>query len=179
METVRSALGQTYDAVEVVVLDDRSSDRSVDLLRTHFPTQIRLVENGENVGLNRNWQQCIDIAQGEYLIILGHDDQLMPECVTENLKLFQEHPDVGFVYYRSLRLPAEKVKELPRYGRVTGSTVIPDLLGFVHVPAPSACMLRVVAIREVGGLDTGYRYCPEVTLYHCCPKQDRLSLVTR
>ena len=172
LQTVQSALEQTYEAVEVIVVDDKSSDRTIEILQKNFPTQIQLIENEENAGLNRNWQKCIEIASGDYLILLGHDDQLMPECIIESLKIFQENPNLGFVYYNCVNLLEETIVGLPHHGRLASSTLTQELLGFIHVPAPSQVVLNLAAVKEVGGLDLGYRYCPEVTLYMKMLAQD-------
>src|SRR6185436_5495547 len=59
-------------AFEVIVSDNGSTDMSVEYIREHFP-RVRIVENGANLGFARGNNAGIDVAQGEYVLILNPD----------------------------------------------------------------------------------------------------------
>src|ERR1043165_3977670 len=66
LESVRS---QTYDNIEVLVIDDYSRDCSFDVARRYEQrdSRFRVLQNPRNLGLVRNWEQCIRLARGEYI----------------------------------------------------------------------------------------------------------------
>ena len=76
-DAVNSAFSQTYKAREVIVVDDASSDNSVDILKT-FGNSLRLICATENIGANPARNLGTSIAAGDYLVFLDGDDLLSP-----------------------------------------------------------------------------------------------------
>ena len=74
---VNSALSQSYKAREVIVVDDASSDNSVDILKA-FGNSLRLICATENIGANPARNLGTSIAAGDYLVFLDGDDLLSP-----------------------------------------------------------------------------------------------------
>ncbi len=82
-EAVESALGQSHGNIEVVVVDDGSSDRSVDRLRA-FGSRI-VLETGPNRGGCAARNQGVELSQGDWIQFLDADDLLTPDCVADKL----------------------------------------------------------------------------------------------
>ena len=57
--TIRSALKQTYDNIEVVVVDDCSSDNTVQVVQSIEDERVRLICNESNLGMTGNWNKCV------------------------------------------------------------------------------------------------------------------------
>src|ERR1700736_5785815 len=76
-DAVNSAFSQTYKAREVIVVDDASSDNSVDILKA-FGNSLRLICATENIGANPARNLGTSIASGDYLVFLDGDDLLSP-----------------------------------------------------------------------------------------------------
>jgi GT2 family glycosyltransferase len=98
-EAVRSVLAQQDTRWLLTVVDDRYPDPAVtiwfeDLLED---TRIRYVRNEVNLGANRNFQRCLDLAEAEYITILGGDDLLMPNYVGTILSVMETEPGVAIV----------------------------------------------------------------------------------
>jgi len=98
-QTVRSALAQTYAPIEVVVVDNASTDGTWDVLRqlAREDTRLRIHRNPSNLGPVRNWRACAEQARGHYAKILWSDDLITPDYLERCLPLL-EQPGVGFVY---------------------------------------------------------------------------------
>jgi glycosyltransferase involved in cell wall biosynthesis len=82
-ECLESAIEQTHRNLEVLAVDDGSSDDTVSILQKyaqHDP-RVRLVQNPSRLGLVGNWNRCVDIARGEWLKFLFQDDVMVPTCV--------------------------------------------------------------------------------------------------
>lgn len=92
---VESALSQTYTHVEVIVVDDGSTDNSIEVLRT-FENKIRIIQqknSGQSISRNRG----ISEARGDFVAFLDADDLWMPTKLEKQMALFR-NPSVGLVY---------------------------------------------------------------------------------
>jgi|SRR5688572_14299645 len=99
-ETIRSALGQTYPRIEVLVVDDASTDDTAEIVRSVGDERVHLVVNGSNLGLVANWDRCLLLARGEYIKFLFQDDLLEPDCVERMIDVMTRSPHVGLVFSR-------------------------------------------------------------------------------
>ncbi len=98
-ETVKSALNQTYENIEVIIVDNKSTDNTWQELEklASEDERIKIFQNETNIGPVRNWKQCIDEANGEYGKILWSDDLIAPTFLEKTVH-FLENKDVGFVF---------------------------------------------------------------------------------
>ena len=79
-ECLESVLGQTYPRVEVVIVDNRSSDGTVDYVREHWPG-LSLYHNTENVGYSAGHNRGIRMSDGDYVLVLNPDVVLQRDCI--------------------------------------------------------------------------------------------------
>jgi glycosyltransferase involved in cell wall biosynthesis len=96
--SVLSALNQTYKNLEIVVVDNNSTDGTWEILQdlAEQDPRIRIFQNKKNIGPVKNWKRCIDEAKGEYAKILWSDDLIAPDFVEKTISLMSAK--VGFVY---------------------------------------------------------------------------------
>lgn len=101
-QCVNSALQQSYQNVEVVVVDNASTDGTWEICRrlALHDTRVRIFQNDSNVGPVRNWRRCLIEARGEYAKFLFSDDFMAPRFL-EILAPFLEDPRVGLVFCRA------------------------------------------------------------------------------
>jgi glycosyltransferase involved in cell wall biosynthesis len=74
--TFKSALGQTYPALEIIVCDNASRDHTGDLVRAAADPRVRYLRQAHNIGPYENWSRGLEQAGGEYILLL-HDDDLI------------------------------------------------------------------------------------------------------
>lgn len=98
-ETVQSALNQTYKDIEIIIVDNKSTDNTWQVLEELAvqDNRIKIFQNETNIGPVRNWQRCIDEATGKYGKILWSDDLIAPEFLEKTVP-YLEDEDVGFVF---------------------------------------------------------------------------------
>ena len=100
-EAVDSVLAQVYENWELLLIDDGSS--ATDLLHA-FPAlaardrRIRLVRLESHQGISAALNRGLDLADGQWLAFLDHDDVLEPDALFQNVKLLQENPGLDLIY---------------------------------------------------------------------------------
>lgn len=94
-EAVQSALAQTHDDIEIVVLDDASSDDTPQLMEEFAANaRVRYVRHPRNLGVAGNWRAGLQEARGRYFCLLHDDDALEPEFVARLLEPMERDPDL-------------------------------------------------------------------------------------
>ncbi len=99
-EAIESVIAQTYQNWELVVVDDASTDGSVEIISRYveqFPDKIRLIAETENRGVGYVANLGIENTTGEYIANLGSDDKMLPQRLEKQVAYFLEHPGVGVV----------------------------------------------------------------------------------
>ncbi len=92
LATIRDS--RTRCAIEVLVVDNASSDGSADMVAHDYP-QVRLVRNAENVGYSRAVNQAIHAASGHFVLILNPDIEVLPGSIDALLEHMGRHPKTG------------------------------------------------------------------------------------
>jgi O-antigen biosynthesis protein len=149
-QTVRSVLDQGLQSIEVLVLDNASSDDTPQVMRT-FSSEpnVRYMRNRWNIGPGHNVQSGVRIATGQFMSILMADDFFNAGHLSRLLPLMQDNPQVA-VGYTPIRWVNEQGLELnasrhPGYrdqDYLGGRNEVVDLLVFDNYIAPSAAILR-------------------------------------
>ncbi|MGV3761301.1 glycosyltransferase family 2 protein [Parapedobacter sp.] len=109
-ECIQSVLGQSYADFEVIVLNDCSPEPVEEMVRSFSDTRIRYYENERNIGavrLTDNWNRCIALAEGEFVMIMGDDDRLDPGYLEEFTALMIHYPGLDVYHCRSLIIDDE------------------------------------------------------------------------
>lgn len=111
-ECIDSILSQTYTDFELVIVNDASPEDLDSIVECYDDSRIKYYVNEANYGaLNvvDNWNICLSYAQGEYLILMGDDDKLLPYCLEEYVKLMGKYPELG-LYHGWTEIIDEKSK---------------------------------------------------------------------
>ncbi len=102
-EAIDSVLRQTYKNWELIIVEDGSTDRSLEIIEGYaarYADKISFYTHpgNENKGLKEAYQLGLKKVTGEYVSFLESDDTLHPESLKKRIEVFQQYPDVGFVY---------------------------------------------------------------------------------
>ncbi len=145
-QCVRSVLDQGLDDIEVLVLDNASTDDTPQVM-AEFATdpRVRYMRNRHNYGPGYNWGNGLWVAQGRYFTYLSADDYFNPGHLARLLPVLQAHPEAA-VGYTGIRWVDEDGRPLvqPRHpgyraaDYVGGRNEVADLLTYDNYAAPSA-----------------------------------------
>lgn len=103
-----SALNQTFESIEFIVVDDKGSDRSMDVVREVMATHprggdVRIIDHGVNQGTGATKNSAIAAASGEYIYFMDSDDEITPDCIELFYGKMMERPvDIVVGGYRYL-----------------------------------------------------------------------------
>lgn len=97
-ETIQSAISQSYKNIEIIIVDNASTDNTWNIVSSFLEqdARIKAYKNESNIGPVRNWLRCVEEASGVFGKILWSDDLISPDFIEKTLALFNK--DVGFVY---------------------------------------------------------------------------------
>lgn len=115
-ETLESALNQDYKNIEIIVINDGSTDGSLELLSNNYNDKIRII-NTENKGVSNARNIGINHAAGNYIAFLDSDDIWAPDKISKQIRLLTNNSDYGVCYTdrylidsKSSVLPSKKRK---------------------------------------------------------------------
>lgn len=118
---IESVLAQTYDDFELIIVDDGSTDGSLDIAESYarrFPDRVRVHthDNHVNRGISETVNAAYGLTQGEFWMGLPSDDLLYPEKLARQVEFLDAHPSVGWVYSYGDWIDADG-QPLPQNGR--------------------------------------------------------------
>jgi glycosyltransferase involved in cell wall biosynthesis len=98
-EAIESILAQTYPFYELVLVDDGSTDSTIEKVRQYeSKMEIRYVSHSTPRGIPRSMNDGIRASSGDFIAFLDHDDAWMPEFLETQVSYLDSHPDVGMVH---------------------------------------------------------------------------------
>lgn len=93
--SIQSILKQTYSNIELIIVDDCSTDNSYEIARTFKDERIRLFRNSENRGVVYSRNFAISKAKGVYIALNDGDDISHPRRIEYQVSYMEQHPDIG------------------------------------------------------------------------------------
>lgn len=95
-ECFDSIFGQSFTDMEIIAVDDRSTDDSVAVLRAMRDPRLKVVPLEKNLGPAGAAQRATELATGEYVVRMDADDVMFPQRVERQVAFMDAHPEVGF-----------------------------------------------------------------------------------
>lgn len=147
-ETIESVLAQTYPNIEIIVIDDGSTDNTKEVVAQYVPKIQYVWQKNSERGASRN--HGLRLAKGEFISFLDSDDLWLPDKIEEDINFFRKNPSVGLVYTDALQVDAKgnylKLLKPQKYnGKVTEK-----LLEDNFVPMATH-LIRTELAKNIGG----------------------------
>ena len=119
-ETILSVLNQTHSNIELLIVDDCSSDKSIEIIKSFNDKRIKLFKNIENKGAAYSRNLAIANATGDYVAFLDGDDRWHLDKVEKQLNfMIQNNYDFSYTKYENFSVKENKIS-----GKVTGPKIV-------------------------------------------------------
>ncbi|MFO8128939.1 MAG: glycosyltransferase family A protein [Bacteroidales bacterium] len=173
-EAIESILSSTYDNMELIVVDDRSQDHSVEIIRNYQKKdpRIELHINEENLGDYPNRMKAASLARGKYLKYVDADDMIYPHGLQVMVSMMEQFPDAGYGLF-----------SLPQDGdRIYPFMLSPEKAYQRHYfeqqlfhKAPLSAMVKKQVFDDSGGF-SGKRFIGDYELWHVLSRKHPVVL---
>lgn len=148
-ESIESALAQSYPSVEVIIINDGSTDNSESICRSYEGRVTCLSQRNQGLAQARN--RGIGESKGAYIALLDQDDLWRPDKLEKQMKLFVQNPELGLAYSNYLQIdPEGRVIEKKsseerrmRRGRVVSDLYDHNFIGNATVVVPKEVLDQV------------------------------------
>jgi glycosyltransferase involved in cell wall biosynthesis len=158
-ETIESVLGQSYAAIEYLVIDGGSSDETIDILKGYGNrlTWVSEADGGQASAINKGWRG----GRGAIVAYLNSDDTYLPGAVERAVSELSAHPEAGAVYGEGYHVD-EAGRVLRRYP--TEPFDLGRLAETCFICQPTVFLRREV-VERVGYLDEALQFCMDYDLW--------------
>jgi len=163
-DTVECLLSQTYKAIEIIVINDGSTDSTLDVLTAYSDTgKIKLIDQ-KNTGVAAARNVGISMAQGEYIAFIDSDDYWFSEKLSTQVRYLEQHSEVGAVYaaWHEWRPDVNGIfpSPLSMESKSINLDIDPTLSGWIYIELlfdcvihTSSIMIRSPILCQLGGFD--------------------------
>jgi glycosyltransferase involved in cell wall biosynthesis len=176
-QAIGAVLAQTVADLELIVIDDGSSDASADLARQAAARdeRVRLLEMPHNVGIARSLNEGLRAARGPVVAVQDADDWSEPRRLERQLAVLDADPSVAVVGTRMREVDESGAELRPRTSFAAGD-VGEALWRFNPIPNTCAAFRREAAL-AAGGYDPRYRYAMEYDLWLRLAERHRIVTI--
>jgi len=175
-ESIESVLAQTYKDFQLIVVDNCSTDNTGEIVSNFQDPRLSYVRNTQNIGLVGNENRCLDLAKGQYIYILHHDDIMLPDNLERKVNLLDEHPEVGFVHSNILLIDGKGevvdhniwCEDSRRDYIKNGREVFEKYLAYLHFGASifiGSVLARKKCYEHLGGFSPELPHCHDSEMW--------------
>ncbi len=149
-KAIESMLNQTFRDFEFLIINDGSTDSSVEILKSYRDPRIKIINNKKNIGLAKSLNKGLQVARGEYIARHDSDDISLPKRFEKQVEFLDSNSQTALVGSW-----AEVIDEFEEPKEVWHSLSQPHLLRwkllFKNQFAHCAAMFRKSAVMQMGG----------------------------
>ncbi|HEY9081025.1 glycosyltransferase family 2 protein [Magnetovibrio sp.] len=192
---------QTRPADEIIIVDDGSHDNSLDVIyefKKQFP-HIKVIENGENLGLQETITRTLGLVETDYLVWAASDDRLLPNFLERSMAVLERHPEAGLAFSETSVLLGD-TEEIDRFAInpsvkwIFNLSDLPEFLSgdalrkrmqSAYLPiASNSSVINVEFLRALGGFPKALEWHSDwfmvyaLSMIHgCCIVPETLALI--
>lgn len=174
-ETLESAFAQSFENIEVIVVDNASTDRSVEIVRSFDDERLTLHQNDENIGAERNFNRALGLARGDFVKLLCSDDVLFTDCISRQHAVLDRPESSGITLVSAARevidsrgtVVVRKRGGGGQAGRIIGARAVKRCIrhGRNFIGEPSSVLMRRDVALNVGGFRSHLPYVTDLDLW--------------
>ena len=152
-EAIESVLNQSYQNYEIIVVNDASPYNISSIVSRYDDNRLLYFTNEHNCGAKNvvnNWNNCLSKSNGDYILCMGDDDRLKPNCLHDLALLISSYPDVDIFHARTELIDdnsnyIETLEERPEW-----ESIFSFLYSF-NDSGLGSYLYKVSTLKEIGG----------------------------
>ena len=169
--TLKKVYEQDYKNIEIIVVDNASTDGTVNMLKTEFPGVI-LIRLNKNIGI-AGWNKGFEIAKGEFVLVLDDDSYPDKNSITEGIKCFSDSNNLGIVAFNIFNNRIKKSETIdfqsnPRFFVGCGALIKKEVLLKIGLYNPLYFIYYHELDYSARCYNAGFsiKYLPNVVVFH-------------
>jgi len=168
-ETIESVLSQKTSSINVVVVDNCSTDNTKEVVSNYLSRGIHYIKHESNIGGINNHNFCLNVADTEYLKLLSADDVLLPGMLNRQLNLLHANPDCNMATCNYL-VTDESLNVIKRVQNLSGKTLGKNAIAICAAKVanlignPSSIMIRVSSI-GINRFESKYKWYGDLRFF--------------
>lgn len=171
-EAIESILNQTFADFEFLIVNDGSTDGSLEIIQSYQDERVRAINNEQNIGLTKSLNKAIRQARGGYIARQDADDISLPNRFEQQIEYFDKHPEIALL--------GTSVYKIDEQGKVVGRIIAPANPGrkakqFSH----GSTMFKREVVDRLGGYNELFRYCQDYELWARIAKYNKVRNLTQ
>jgi len=158
IETINTVLSQTYKNLEIIVINDYSSDKTLEILNSLNIQNLHIISNKENLGAPASRNIGINSCKGSYIAFIDDDDLWYPNKIELQLNQLIQKPEIDCIFceHKYILEGRSFYPDIIDYNNSLGKTIITRSLGSFSLP-----LIRKSCIDEIGLLDINFESCQD------------------
>lgn len=177
---INGLLAQTYKNIEIIVIDDSSSDNSVEILRRYSShSNFQLTEHKKNSGWVSVSNEGFAKSTGEYILFANCDDDCRPTLIQRLVEAMERYPSIGVSFCRSEMIDEAGIimgndydvrekafrKKCSNDVFIEGTRMHQYLMHSCVIPNLSGALIRASAFKNAGGFSFNFQACSDWDLF--------------
>lgn len=152
---VKSVLEQDYNNIEVIIVDDCSTDNTEEVIRGLNDTRIKFIQHTQNKGANAARNTGIKAACGSFIAFQDSDDEWIPKKLSKQMKIFEESNDekLGIVYTGFFKIQENRREYIPSKNIIKTSGNLHDVLLTTNFISTQSLLIKKECLLSVGLFD--------------------------
>ena len=175
-EAVDSILMQTFKDWELIVVDNKSTDNTLNILVECKDSRVKLVKLNENIGRVSALRLAYEKASGEYIAILDADDISNLNRLAKQSEHLDSHPNIGLVA-SWVEFIDQKGTQIGKFKPPTKAADIHQILGFRNITLHSSVMYRKKTADEIGGYSKDFVWGHDFHLILSIAEKNDISIL--
>ena len=170
-DTIKSVLSQTFQHYELIIVDNASTDKTMNEISKFTDPRIRVYRNKGNIGMVANWNKCLEYCTGKYVKFLCADDLFSSQLLEKQVVAMETNPSVSLVSSGSYiineqgKIIAKRMK-FSKSREYSGRDIAKKSLRYGNIfGEPTTVMIRRDILNHTGVFDDKYFYAPDWDLW--------------
>jgi glycosyltransferase, family 2 len=162
-ECIESVCAQTYTNIEIIVINDGSTDKTAKILSQIKDNRLKILSNKKNRGIAYSLNKGLEVAQGKYIARLDADDKMLPDRIALQVDFLEQHPTYAMVGSSQILID-EQGNVLQYIAYPETNAEIQAFKYFLNPFSHSTVTLRAEIVKPLG-YSKEYLHCEDYALW--------------